>query len=168
MKSVILFIGPKGSGKTTIGKQVAKNLDAVFLDVEKLLIDYAKKNSIHSSAIPKHGFDIEFNKIKDILSKDNIVVAEATGSSEFLSEHINNIEKSYQLIPIKIECSFEVCMNRIKNRGHINNFKVKEEDIIRIFEKTRLLELDWAHRINTTTTYDISDLCAKITKLLNH
>ena len=164
LKSVVLLIGAKGAGKTTLGELLGKRLNARFLDVERLLIEYCEKHSIHPNEIPSHGFGIEFDEIEKILSNENIVIAEATGSSEYLPQYIDNIKEKFKLVAIKIECNPEICIQRIKSRSNQNNFHVDEETISKIYTKTEAFELDWAFKLDTTNSFDIESICEQISK----
>lgn len=91
LKTVIILVGPKGSGKTTIGKSVSESLALRFLDVEKVLMEYIVQNSCESSDLPKHGFDIEKDEIVRCMKKNDVVVVEATGSSEYFEEYYSTV-----------------------------------------------------------------------------
>lgn len=40
----IYLIGPRGSGKTTVGKLLAQNLEFAFLDTDELIVEKEGKN----------------------------------------------------------------------------------------------------------------------------
>ena len=166
MKTVVILIGPKGAGKTTIGKLLAEKIKARFLDVEMLLMEYCSKHSVEPSEIPRHGYEIEYEEISKILSTEKMVIVESTGSSEFLVEYIKSIKLNYNLVPIKLESSYEVCLNRIRLRGNETNFEVSEKVIKNIYTKTANFNMNWAAIINTETDYDISEIGDKIAQLV--
>ena len=87
MPQNIIFVGPMGAGKTTIGRQIAKALDRDFYDSDK---EIEKRTGATIPLIfeleKEEGFRVrESAMIKELLSKaDNIVLA--TGGGAVLSE----------------------------------------------------------------------------------
>lgn len=158
MKTVIILVGPKGSGKTTIGKSVSESLSIKFLDVEKLLMEYILKNSCESSDLPKHGFDIEKEEIVRCMELNDVVIVEATGSSEYFEEYYLSLCNLFRVILIKIECTYEECIKRIDSRTPGSNFFVEEIKIKEIYLKSIKANFNWEYIIDTTGNYDESGL----------
>jgi len=156
------LIGPKGCGKTTIGRAIAKEMNIKFFDVEKHLIEYAHNHSIDGNDLPNHGFDIEEIEIREILKREDVVIFEATGSSEFFMSYYNMYSVEFKVIPIKITCNYEVCIERIKMRGITDNFEVHIDKIKSIYDRSMALDLDWFKIIDTVNDFCIIDTVNKL------
>lgn len=82
----IIFVGPMGAGKTTIGRQIAKKLERAFFDSDK---EIEKRTGASIPLIfeleQEQGFrDRESTMIRELLSRQDIVLA--TGGGVVLRE----------------------------------------------------------------------------------
>ena len=87
MPQNIIFVGPMGAGKTTIGRQIAKALDRDFYDSDK---EIEKRTGATIPLIfeleKEEGFRVrESAMIKELLSRANNIVL-ATGGGAVLNE----------------------------------------------------------------------------------
>lgn len=77
----IVLVGYRCSGKTTVGKLLARDLKREFLDTDRL-IEEKTGLSIHSY-VSQHGWRdfrrIEKEVVEEIASKDNVVIATGGG-----------------------------------------------------------------------------------------
>ncbi len=160
------MIGPKGSGKTTIGRVIAKEMNVKFFDVEKHLIEYIHNHSIDGNDLPNHGFDIEEIEIREILKCEDVVIFETTGSSEYFMSYYNMYSAEFKVIPIKITCNYETCIDRINMRGITDNFEVPKDKIKNIYDRSTALNLDWFQIIDTVNDFCIIDTVQKLKVVL--
>ncbi len=118
LKKNIVLIGIMGSGKSTLGKILAKNLRMNFLDTD-LLIEKECKLKI-KDIFQKYG-EKYFRKkeekiVNKILSKENNSII-ALGGGTFLNK---NLQKKIlrETISIWLKASFKIIYNRCKNSNH--------------------------------------------------
>ena len=84
MDCAIVLVGPMGSGKTTLGKKLAKELDFTFIDTDKAIAKHhGAINRIFESKGEEFFRDLESRALEDAL-KDNAIVA--TGGGAILRE----------------------------------------------------------------------------------
>jgi len=166
LKYIIILIGPKGSGKTTIGRAIAKEMDIRFFDVEKHLIEYMSNHLINGNDLPNHGFDIEEIEIRSILKSEVVIIIEATGSSEFFMRYYNMYSEEFKVIPIKVTCNYKTCLERINKRGFTDNFEVPIDKIKSIYDHSTALNLDWFHVIETANDFSIIEIVGKLKKCI--
>lgn len=77
----IVLIGYRCTGKTTIGKDLARDLDRLFIDTDVLLEEKAGA-PIHEIVAEKgwEGFrDLETKVVQEVSEKDNLVIATGGG-----------------------------------------------------------------------------------------
>lgn len=84
------IIGPRGSGKTTIGKQLAEHKSFQFVDTDKLIVERAGMSI--AQIVEQHGWEyfrhLESEVLKSI-SQQNVIVS--TGGGIILSEENQQI-----------------------------------------------------------------------------
>jgi len=127
MNNKIYLVGSMGSGKSSIGKLLAKKLDIPYYDLDKT-IESDEKMSI--SKIFDRYDEKYFRKLESAAlekySKYNKFVI-STGGGCILNEKNQKILKSGLVIYLKI--NLDAQYERIKNRSHrplLNNTNIKE------------------------------------------
>jgi shikimate kinase len=121
----IILTGFMGSGKTSVGKLLAKKLDYKFVDLDKLIVERVGKsiNDIFAEKGEKYFRDIETKIVKEISLDDKQVVA--TGGGVVLrTENMDALEKSGQIIYLHV--SPEVVYERLKYDDSRPLLKVKD------------------------------------------
>lgn len=87
------IIGPRGSGKTTIGKQLAEHKSFQFVDTDKLIVEHAGMSI--AQIVEQHGWEyfrhLESEVLKSI-SQQNVIVS--TGGGIILSEENQQVMRS--------------------------------------------------------------------------
>ena len=98
----IFLIGPMGSGKTTIGRQLASRIGKEFYDTDKEIekrtgVDVARIFEIEG----EDGFRARETKmLKDLVSKNDTIIATG-GGSILVEENRNCIKENGQVVYLK-------------------------------------------------------------------
>ncbi|MCF7836618.1 shikimate kinase [Candidatus Gracilibacteria bacterium] len=110
----ILLIGMPGSGKTRIGKMLARKLECDFIDVDEFILQETGKDS--AEHLTELG-DAEFLKFEAVLVKkinvENTVIA-ASGSVPLVAEGIEHLKKN--AFAIWLRPPIEVLKKRVTAR----------------------------------------------------
>lgn len=109
----IILIGLRGSGKTTIGKMLAKKLNYKFLDKDKMIEKHARKNI--EKIISDHGWDCFRDLENEVLMKLDVnQTVISTGGGVVLREDNRSwIKKNGFVIWLKV--SPEISWSRIRD-----------------------------------------------------
>ncbi|MGL4687123.1 MAG: shikimate kinase [Fusobacteriaceae bacterium] len=146
MKENIALIGLMGSGKTTIGRQLAKVLEMRFIDTDKM-ISMCEKKTV-TEIFQKHGEryfrDLERKIIAEESRENNIIIS--TGGGAIVdNENIKNLKKTSFVVYLdsSLECIHERVKNG-KNRPLLN-------DVVDLFATIKDLheKRDWLYRISS-------------------
>lgn len=110
----VFLCGFMGSGKTTIGKVLAKRLGVNFLDTDKIIEDMQgiSIKEIFERYSENYFRLMEIKVIKDFCRKKQGVISLGGGSLD-LSKNIREIKGSGQLI--FLDANFNTIKNRLKN-----------------------------------------------------
>ena len=106
MKDNIVLIGFMGSGKTTVGKSVAKILDMKFIDMDELI---EKKDGRRISEIFKCNGEKYFRELESQVAEEcsrmnNVVIS--TGGGVILNQdNIKNLKKSSLVFYLKADAN---------------------------------------------------------------
>ena len=153
----IVLIGPMGSGKSSIGKILAKKIDLKFFDIDKLIEiqEGIKIKEIFNTKGENYFRDMEIEALKETLTVQSAVIATGGG---IIQKEVNRLllkkEKNVFFLNSSVKRQFERTKDSDKrpllNKG--NNLKVLEELYIR-----RLNHYENVSRYHLGFSYEGSD-----------
>lgn len=141
MKSNIALIGFMGSGKTTIGRILAKSLDMKFVDIDRCISIKEKKtiDDIFQMFGEQYFRDLERAVILEESLDNNIVIS--TGGGTILDNvNIKNLKKNSFVV--YLDCDIKTIYERVKNnkrRPLLNNSENLLEKIETLYDSRRML-----------------------------
>ena len=135
MINQIFLIGPMGSGKSTMGRLLAKKLGLPYFDLDKLIEDQEKMSisDIFQKHNEKYFRDLESITLKQYSEESNFVIS--TGGGCVLRDQNLNILRKGLVIYLKI--SIETQFERVKNRTHRPLLKKVTKDTLVQLDKER-------------------------------
>lgn len=162
MKENIALIGFMGSGKTTVGRQLARALEMKFVDIDKLIVEREGRTipEIFETEGEAYFRRLE-SQIVEEESRDNNVVISTGGGVIIDNANIKNLQKSSFVV--YLNCSIECVYQRVKRRK--NRPLLNVEDILTTItelhqsrEKLYRISCDYSVDIDTESTiYDTVD-----------
>lgn len=139
MLKTIVLIGMMGSGKTSVGKELAKKLNVTFIDIDQ---EIEKKYQKNISTIFRTKGESFFRKIEENVScklingKPCVI---SIGGGGFLNKKIRN-KIRINAISIWINTSLDIIyqrLNKSKNKRPILNYKNLKKSIKEIYDKRK-------------------------------
>lgn len=120
MKTLYLLIGPKGAGKTYIGRLIGRRIDIHFLAVEPLWL---------SLEAGTDGWLVEEAAIDNAFISNDKVMIETLGAGEGCLGMLARLEKKYRLNYIKVACNADICLQRVQTRDSTAQISIPLEKI---------------------------------------
>ena len=149
---LILLIGPKGSGKSHIGRLLEAANGIHFFHVEPYWMRYhadcatdGRKGSI------AEGIERVHPAIVNALQLHKHVCVETTGASPEILEDLLSLGELVPILLVKVEAPLSVCLERIVSRNATNQIPVEEETIRQIYELSLAVELPFDITIENTS-----------------
>jgi shikimate kinase len=167
-KNNIILIGFMGTGKTAVGKKLAKQLKFNFVDLDSKIEKQSRKKI--SLIFDKHGEkyfrQLETTALKSLLKNENMVIS--TGGGIILKpQNIKLLHKSGKVFLLNADP--EVIYDRIKDDKSrpLVNFKSKEKlrRIKSILKFRRTLYKNAADYVINTSQLTVGEVVEKIKKI---
>lgn len=160
MKANIALIGFMGSGKTTIGRILARSLDMKFIDIDRCISMKEKRTipEIFEEHGEKYFRDLERSIIEEE-SKDNNIVISTGGGAIIDNVNIKNL-KSTSFV-VYLDCDVNTIYERVK-RSKTRPLLTNSEDMLQtiqdLYDKRQTLykiSSDFSLKIDSNTNiYD--------------
>ena len=150
MISMFYIIGPRGSGKTTIGKRLAEKTGYQFIDTDKCIVEQAGMSI--AEIVEQHGWDyfrhLESDVLKSIQSQDAIV---STGGGIILAPENQQVMRDNGVV-IYLHSTPEILAKRLaaepqaEQRPSLTGKSLLEE-IAEVMEQRDPIYLSTAHHV---------------------
>lgn len=126
----ILLIGPKGSGKSHIGRVLERRLGVHFLQVEPLWLAYRREcaESGREPVIPE-GISRVHPFIAQALREHVDVCVETTGASEEILSDLLALAAQVSTLKVRVSAPLEQCLRRIKTRDSTQQIPAHDAQI---------------------------------------
>lgn len=162
MKDNIALIGFMGSGKSTIGRVLAKYLDMKFIDIDKLISAREKKSipEIFAEKGESYFRKLEREIVYEESLDNNIVIA--TGGGVIIdNENIKTLRETSYIV--YLDCTIDCIYERVKNSKSrplldVENMYEKIKDLHSKREILYKISADFIVKIDKTSNmYDTAE-----------
>lgn len=139
-----LLVGPKGAGKTTIGRILERAVGAHFLEVEliaKRVLD--STGGAIDEDYARQAFEAIAAEVLAVSDGCRMVVLETTGASTETASFIARLRRDHVVRLVRVHSKAETCAKRIATRDSSRQVEVPVELVRQMHERTEALHLDW-------------------------
>jgi shikimate kinase len=138
----ILLVGPKGSGKSHIGRLLEERLGVHFFHVEPLWMAYHAecRASGRESSIAE-GISRVHPLIAEALGRHEHVCVETTGASKEILDDLLALDRRSRPLVVRVRAPLELCLLRISCRDPTHQIPMDTETIRLVYELSESLEL---------------------------
>lgn len=148
MKKILLLIGPKGCGKSHIGRELEALFHIKYVRVEAVWQELKdRRPDFLSPDYIREGRQLTLGLIQSHL-KDKHVCIEASGVADDWDEYVANLKSMADVVFIKVTCSLDECKKRALGRDQSLQVQISDTIFDDINTKAAGVKLDWAAVIN--------------------
>ncbi len=150
----IVLTGFMGSGKTVIGKELARKLKRKYVDTDELIEKKSglKIHRIFASSGEPYFRQLEQETIAEVTKEDNLVIA-IGGGAVLKDENMKNLEKNGIIINLKVKP--EVALARVQKDSVVRPLLQTTDPLARIKE---LLKHRESYYARCNFVLDVSEL----------
>lgn len=129
----VLLVGPKGSGKSHIGRILERGFGVFFFHVEPLWMAYyadCKARGLETT-IPD-GIAEVHPRVAEALRTHEHVCVETTGASREILDDLQRLAPAAQMLVVRVAAPLELCLRRIATREQADQIPMNMESIRKV------------------------------------
>jgi shikimate kinase/limonene-1,2-epoxide hydrolase len=139
---LIILVGPKGSGKSHIGRVLEKHLGVFFFHVEPLWMRYySERQASGRQPVISEGIARVHPQIVDALRDHKHVCVETTGASAEILKDLLSLNPSRTVVA-RVSAPLELCRERIANRDPTHQIPMDGESLRKVYTLSQSSQLD--------------------------
>ncbi|HOV15495.1 MAG TPA: chorismate synthase, partial [Spirochaetota bacterium] len=162
----IVIIGPKGSGKSTIGRELSKELNIDFIDTDNLIEEFYysatgfRKNfrEIYKEVGEAKFREVEEESLKKVENYNWTIIS--TGGSAFLNPKNRQILRKNSII-VYLNTDFEELWSRVTKNGlpaYLENVPNPKDTFFQKINLNKEITLPFADIVLETTSKNVLDI----------
>lgn len=164
--TVLLLVGPKGSGKTFIGSLICKHLGVPFFRAEPIFLENLRSSRLRGAARDAEGFEKVFAEVERWLVNTPRVALESTGASDAFPPFLDALRSKYQVLLVSIQAPPETCLERVRTRDPKDHIAVSDDNVVAINRRAAKVRLDWDLEIDNGGPAPAAVILAAMRRLL--
>jgi len=139
---LILLIGPKGSGKSHIGRTLEARFGVHFFHVEPLWLEYyAECKASNREPVIAEGIAKVHPVLIRALEKYAHVCVETTGASPEILAALLSLRPHEETIVARVSAPLEVCLRRVSSRDQTYQIPMEMETVRKVHGLSESLQL---------------------------
>lgn len=167
MRRVIVLMGPKGAGKSTIGDLLDVRLAIRFVRVEPVFLAIHDTLGSSHPDYERHGFEAVRHELLTALGQQETVSFESTGASRYFLWLIQELRRSATVLPVRVLADDGQCLARIHRRDATAHVPVSDDRIAQINRLARAVDMPWAAEIDNRGALDPDAIVRQIQAVLD-
>jgi len=162
----IVIVGFMGSGKTTVAKALARQLDCRVIDLDSYLAE--REGRSPAQIIAQDGEpafrEVEAHALRDVLENAQARVI-ALGGGAWTFETNRALIAEYDCLSVWLDAPFELCWERIRSNSRtIRPLAQDRDSALRLYESRRTSYLLAQLHIAASVKKEIADVISEITR----
>jgi shikimate kinase len=164
---LVVLLGPKGSGKSHIGRVVQRELGVHFFHVEPLwMAYYADCRSAGREPSLEEGVRAVHPRLSEALATHEHVCVETTGASPEILTHLLALRPASEILIVRVNAPLELCLHRIATRDPTHQIPVDTETLEKVYRLSTSVDVGAAITLDNVALSD-AEIVLPIAKRLS-
>lgn len=135
---LLILVGVRGSGKTTLGASLAETFPLFFFQVEPVLQENLRKsNGLSKSELSARGYQRILAQLIELSKLHSLIAIESTGTE--LSNELAKYKRFFNVMLVRVRAPLEVCLARANIRD-----KAGGEELDKSNQISQNLNVEWS------------------------
>jgi shikimate kinase len=153
LKRVLVLVGPKGAGKSTIGNLLDRTLGVRFVRVEPVFLAIKEALGSAHPDYERRGFEAVLARLTSELTAADTICFESTGASREFAWLLSELRKLARVLPVHVLAEPSQCLDRIHRRDASIHIPVSDDQVSRINELAFQVELPWVAQVDNRSSF---------------
>ncbi len=139
----VILVGPKGSGKSHIGRILEAQLGVYFFHVEPLWLAYHRDcEAAERQPVIAEGISRVHPLLARALAQHPHVCVETTGASSEILDALLSLRRRSEIIIARVTAPLELCLHRISTRDQTDQIPLETETVCAVYALSESLSLE--------------------------
>jgi shikimate kinase len=166
-KQLLVLVGPKGSGKTTLGRMLEQRLSARFVHVERVAQRVlAECGGVADERYARRAQRAVLDELAVQAADSELLVIESSGASGETRSFFATLRERYELLFVRVHAQRATCDARLAEREQASQVHVPPELIARMYELSNHVSLPWDLELDNDTGLDARSVAEAVRPLL--
>ena len=161
-KRIILLVGPKGAGKTTLAARMEREFGFAFVRVEAIWMELAKEVEPTAPQFDVEGQLRVMDAVRQCLWAQSTVVLESTGTAPWFGHQLEQLGALAPLFLVQVKAPLSVCAGRVRQRDTSFHIDVSDDRIAEINAIAAQVDLDWDLAVFNDGRKEIGEIAAGV------
>lgn len=167
MPDAIFLIGPKGSGKSFIGKLLERELGIPFLRTEPLWLAVKQAGAASQEEYFARGMDAVTAAAQELAGRSAAFSLETTGAFDDIAAFIDRFRPFSRPRLVQVRAGAAVCLQRVRSRDQSEHINVSDALVDEVNRRALAVQLPFELVIENDPFADPDWIVAAIRDLLN-
>jgi len=156
---LLVLVGPKGAGKSEIGRMIESSFNAHFVDVERIAIRVLRSmGGIIDETYARRAFEEITYAIRALETDHAAIIIETTGASDETICFLDRLMSRYEVCLIKVGARAETCAERVRTRNQSKQISVSDDLIRTMHARSEALTLPWDIEIDNDRDCTVDEI----------
>jgi shikimate kinase len=165
--TVLLLVGPKGSGKTFIGSLIRERLGVPVLPVEPIFQENQRSSLATGPTRDAEAYAKVSAEVTRLLAEHPRVTLESTGASEAFPSFLSALRARHRVLLVSVRAPAEACLERVRTRDPTAHIDVSADAVVAINLRSASVRLAWDLELDNGGPAAPQDIVDAIRSLLN-
>lgn len=164
---ILLLVGLKGAGKTTIGRLLERELGIRFTPVDLILVRLRKAQP-HLSwpEFEEQALTLILDSVRDLTRSGDAVCLEATGTTGYFPALLEELQRAFRVLFIRVSAPTETCFRRAQARDASAHLAISDDRLREINLLAEKVRLDWDLEIDNALEWNEQAIIGGVTALV--
>ena len=161
LKTVVILVGPKGSGKTHLGMQLDQAGALRFLRIEPIFIKVYERGGSN-----EEGYDAVFDALAGALDTVDHVAFETLAAAAEFPPLLERLREKWSVWLVRLRAPLDLCAERVATRSSAEHIAVSDEKVREYNAIADGVELDWDLELDSSGKMSTCELVQSVANLL--
>lgn len=164
---VIVLVGPKGAGKSTIGALLEREMGMSFVRVEPIYLGMLRSHpNVDPALLEPVGFAAILQELDRVAGSEGAVCIESTGAAGYFPTFLAQLQARHRVTLVRVNAPAGTCVERVRTRDAVGHIPVSDERVREINRAADGVRLAWDVEVDNSGERSAEDVARELARAL--